>query len=566
MSELMTQILNARAEERKIKTEIKKVTGDKNRLEEEIDYAERNLQNQVEELRDKYVEEKHEEIKEKYEPRKEELEEEIQKLESNLDSKDVEDTEELVQARETKEYLNTAAIVVNRYYEELKKISSPYFIDLAYNEKSMKLGAFKKAFSSLPKRVRDLEHLRTDLTQPFRFVETQTEKRNANFGSYFTGSVMSWWVAACTPLAIIKSVKRAKYLHESAFLYHKLMHTLASLSKKTDEEIAQIFSSLLQLKGQKLLEELEEKRQELESLEFDLQEELRSVEFDESSFLRTENMKIANNRVKLQSLTDQLERLEYTLEDILALLEKLTGERTDSLEIERDTYLRAREDREVVLPFKLLYDWTPDSNAFFELKHGLYLFSDRSTVADFLQMMVFQLRNIMEWGSIQFKVLDLLGAEFMAPLMLPNTGKAKAQDISIFSLREEREQLIELMHDLLVRRKLQILQSVTNLGDYNLIQKAAGSSPTPYQIIFIILDSALKPDEKLVQLIHSGENLGLLVFIFMKDELLTVQLAKSIETYFNSFAELSESGITSYEPEEYRMLLEQKEADQKSRI
>lgn len=562
----MTQILNARAEERKIKTEIKKVTGDKNRLEEEIDYAERNLQNQVEELRDKYVEEKHEEIKEKYEPRKEELEEEIQKLESNLDSKDVEDTEELVQARETKEYLNTAAIVVNRYYEELKKVSSPYFIDLAYNEKSMKLGAFKKAFSSLPKRVRDLEHLRTDLTQPFRFVETQTEKRNANFGSYFTGSVMSWWVAACTPLAIIKSVKRAKYLHESASLYHKLMHTLASLSKKTDEEIAQIFSSLLQLKGQKLLEELEEKRQELESLEFDLQEELRSVEFDESSFLRTENMKIANNRVKLQSLTDQLERLEYTLEDILALLEKLTGERTDSLEIERDTYLRAREDREVVLPFKLLYDWTPDSNAFFELKHGLYLFSDRSTVADFLQMMVFQLRNIMEWGSIQFKVLDLLGAEFMAPLMLPNTGKAKAQDISIFSLREEREQLIELMHDLLVRRKLQILQSVTNLGDYNLIQKAAGSSPTPYQIIFIILDSALKPDEKLVQLIHSGENLGLLVFIFMKDELLTVQLAKSIETYFNSFAELSESGITSYEPEEYRMLLEQKEADQKSRI
>lgn len=566
MAELITQILNARSKEREFKNSIKKLENEIENLEEEIEYSEKTLDEKVTAASDLYVQEQQEIVKEKYSPQIDELEEEIEKLRDMLGSKDVEDTEELVEAKETREYLNTAAIIVNRYYLELKKVSSTYFIDLAYNEKSMKMKAFKKAFESIPGRVQELEDMRVTLTQPFQFVETQAKKKTNNFSIYLSGSLMSWWVTAVTPFAVMKSVKRAKYLHSSASLYHELMHTLVDLRQKSDEEINKIFSSLLRLKSQRLQSQLDDKQEALDSVNMNLEEDLDSIAFDEDSFRSKQGMQIGANRIKLETLKGQLEKIKAALEEILDLLERLTGERSDSLELERESYLQGRDERAVVLPDKLLYDWTPDSNSYFELNHGLYLFTERDTVSSFLQMLIFQLRNIMEWGSIQFRILDLLGAEFAAPLMLPATGKAKAQDIAVSTLKEEREQLIELMHDLLVRRKTQILQTVSNLGDYNLIQKSAGSSPMPYQIIFIILTENLKMDEKLIQLIHSGEKLGLLVFIFMKDELFTLQIAKTVEPYFSSIVELSDTGLSSYDPGTYLDMLEQKEADRKSRI
>lgn len=566
MAELITQILNARSKEKEFKNSIKKLENEIENLEEEIEYSERTLDENVKSAADTYVQEQQEIIKEEYAPKVDGLEEDIKKLHEMLGSRNVEDTEELIQAKETREYLNTAAIIINRYYLELKKISSTYFIDLAYNEKRMKLKAFKKAFESIPNRVQDLEDMRLTLTQPFQFVEKQTKKKSANFSIYLTGSAMSWWVTAVTPFALLKSVKRAKYLHSSASLYHELMHTLVTLKQKSDEEISSIFGSLLQLKSQRLQKQLDAKTDELETLNSNLAETLDLIAFDEDSFRSKQGMQIGANRIKLGTLNAQLEKLKIALEEILDLLERLTGERSDSLEIERESYLQGRENRSVVLPDRLLYDWTPDSNAYFELKHGLYLFSDRDTVSSFLQMFIFQIRNIMEWGSIQFRILDLLGAEFAAPLSLPASGKAKAQDITISTLGDERKQLIELMHDLLVRRKIQILQTVPNLGDYNLLQQSAGSSPMPYQIIFIILTENLQMDEKLIQLIHSGEKLGLLVFIFMKDELFTLQVAKSVEPYFSSIVELSDTGLSSYDPNTYLSILEQKEADRKSRI
>lgn len=566
MAELITQILNARSKEREFKNNIKKLESEIESLAEEIEYSEKTLDEKVASAADTYVQEQQEIVKEDYAPKVDELEDDIAKLQELLGSKNVEDTEELIEAKETREYLNGAAIMVNRYYLELKKISSTYFIDLAYNEQHMKKKAFKKAFESLNNRVQDLEAMRTNLTQPFRYVEANAKKKSTNYSIYLSATLMSWWVTALTPFALIKAVKRARYLHSSASLYHKMMHTLVTLRKKSDEEISSIFSSLLELKSQKLQKELDAKQEELDDLNSQLSQTLDLIAFDEDSFRGKQGMQIGANRIKLGTLNAQLSKFRDALEEILDLLERLTGERSDSLEQERESFLQGREERSVVLPTQLLYDWTLDSNSYFELNHGLYLFSERDTVSSFLQMFIFQLRNIMEWGSVQFRILDLLGAEFVAPLILPASGKAKAQDIAISTLKEEREQLVELMHDLLVRRKTQILQTVSNLGDYNLIQQSAGSSPMPYQIIFIILTENLKMDEKLIQLIHNGEKLGLLVFIFMKDELFTLQVAKSVEPYFNSIVELSDTGLSSYDPNTYLSILEQKEADRKSRI
>lgn len=566
MAELADRIIDARKKERSLRTEIRKLEQQIRMLEDEISYEELKIDERVEEESSTFLEEKKEELNERFHPQIEELENAVAKLKAALEVDEVEENEELVQAKETREYLNTAAVVINRYYEELKKISSTYFIDLAYTEKMFTLKGFKKEFASLPRRVNDLEHMRVNVVQPFKYIESASKEKSNNFSIYFSSTVLSWWVAMHTPFAIAASIKRAKFLHDSAVLYHRMMHTLASLKEKSDAEIAQIFGKLLKLKNQRIRDLLASKESELESKTLEYQEEERLISFDEESLRNKLQMELASKQSKLVSLKEKLEMLESELEDVEALIEELVGERTDFLSLERDTYLLARDEREVVLPEKLLYGWFNESNMFFNLEHGLYLFNDRDTVANFIRLIVFQLRNIMEWDSVKFKVLDLLGAEFISPLMLPMTGKAKTQDITIYTLREEREQSVELMHDLLIRRKLQILQTTTNLGDYNLIQKASGSSPQAYQIIFILLTDAIKMDEKLIQLIHSGEKLGILVFIFMKEELLTVQLSKSIETYFKSFSNLSDSGVTTYLPEQYTQLLEEREADRKSRI
>lgn len=566
MADLGKEILKARTREREINQILKKMSLEIEELEEEVQYAEETLDQKISDAEDEYVEQEYEKIKAKVDPKVLELEEEIKKLTSYMNSQEVEEDEEMAKAKETKEYLNGAAIQINKYYEELKRVSSPYFIDLAYTRKRFSIRSFRKVFKTLPSRISDLEALRVNLTQPFAFVNILSSKKNTNFSFYISSTLLSWWVALCTPIAFNNSVKRARYLHDSATLYHKLMHTLVSLQEKTDDEIAAIFEKLLALKSKKVLKLLDEKKAELEALSADLDKELDSVKFDADSLRRKEDMKIASLKMRLESAKEQYEALEEELENIKERLEEMLGEKSDLDEKERMLFLQAREEREVVMPDRLLYDWSPTYNSYFEITHGLYLFTERETVSSFIQMFIFQIRNIMEWGSVQFRILDLLGAEFVSPLMLPLDGKAKSQDISIFTLREEREQIIEMMHDLLVRRRQQILQVVPSIGDYNLLQKSSGSSPMPYQIIFILLTDAIKMDEKLIQLIHNGEKLGLLVFIFMEEDLLNSQLARSIETYFKTFAELSPSGITTYEPETYRIMLEQAEADRKSNI
>lgn len=564
MAELSTQITKAKGEELKYKSEIRKLEGEIDVLQQKVDYAKGTLDDNLEAAKEEYDAAQRDLIQEKFDHQITQLEEEIEEIQSLMDSKDVEDTEELVKARDTREYLNGAAVVINNYHMELKKISTPYFIDLAYNENSMKIKTFRKVFKTIPRRIQELQDLRLTVTQPFQAIQDKTKEKGANQSIYFSSTVMSWWVTLMTPTALTKSVKRAHFLHDSAALYHELMHTLVSLGKRTDEDIAKIFSALLQLKGQKLKDQLQAKQLELEEVNDSLQAELDAIEFDGEAFRREANTKIYGENQALQALETRLETIQERLDQVQATLEGLKDERTEMLERERDSFLKSRDSREVVLPPKLLYDWNLNSNSYFSIDHGLYLYEDRETVASFIQLFMFQMRNVMEWGAIQFRILDLLGGEFAAPLMLPESGKSKAQDITISTLKEEREKVVELMHDLLVRRKTQILASAPNLGDYNLVQKASSSAPVPYQIIFIVLTDTLKMDEKLIQLIHIGEKLGLLVYIFMKDELLTIQLIKSVESYFSSIVELTDSGLSTYEPTSYRAILEEEEADRKS--
>ena len=566
MKSLNEQISSLKMDLHQKNHELRKAKSKLEELEEDITYEEENIESDIESQKDDYIEEKQEEIKEEYEQKIEELQEEISSLNEKLNIQEVDDTEELVEARERKEYLNTAGGLLNAFYLELKKSSTPYFVDLAYTEKQFNMKQFQKEFKSIPERVNELQNIRENLYAPFSKVENSAKDKSFNSLYYLWSTVGAIAIPFMLIGATFKTVRNIQYLHESARLYHRMMHSLVALKDKTDEEVNSIFGKLLKSKSQLIRDNLSKKTKELEDLQAQLQKDLDSIVFKDDDIRRAKSLAVVAKRNTLEKTEELISRLEEEIEDLESKIGALTDKRKIELEEERKHYLEASEDRSVQLPVQLLYDSSESSNSFFELKEGLYLYNDRDTVNSFLQILTFQLRNIMAWGSIQFRVLDLLGGEFASPLMLPASDKANAQDITISSLREEREQTIEMMHDLFRRRQTQVLAVADNISDYNLKQKETGSSPLAYQLIFIILDDAVKVEEKLTQLIYAGPSLGLLVFVFMKQELLNVQLAKTIETFFPAFIELTDTGLTTYDPISYRESLEAQEADKKNRI
>lgn len=565
MAGLPKQIEELLDQRSKLEKQISEAEISAQEIEEDIKFRQDTLEEQVSDARDEYLGEKHERIKEEYADKIEVLEDEIGDIKSQMESEEIDDDEELARAKETMEYLNSAAKVIERYKVELAKTSSPYFIDLAYTEKQMTIKKFRRNFSKLPKRISALKDLRTTVTQPFQFIDKVSGKKGVNHTVYLTATTLAGWVAGATPFALVTAVRRAKYLHESAELYHMMMHSLVSLQDRTDQEITSIFKALLRLKSESLQVKLNSKNSELESLNAELEEKLAEEVFDEKEFKKKTTRLLMSKQQELEVLTQNLESLEEQLVEVNEELDRLNGEREAELKQERSKYLEKREDQSVVIPTKLIYDIRLDSNVYFNLSPGLYLYEELDVVNDFLQMSIFQLRNIMEWGSIQFRVLDLLGASFASPLMLRNDGETRSQDILIYTLKEEREQVVELMHDLYTRRKDQILQEAPNLGDYNLKQKQEGSAVVPYQMIFIVLTESFTTSERLIQLIHSGHKVGLMVYVFLKSELINLQIAKTVEPYFRTVVEVSDTGLTSHTSTQYVDMLEQQEADKKLR-
>lgn len=564
MSELLKEMMDLKRKERDIQTNIRKSEQEERTLDDTIKFESSKIEDKVEVEKQKYVAEQTEEIRGLHQPKIDALKQEIASIDEKMGHDHVDETEELAAARERKEYLDEAAVAIDNYYNALREVSLPYFIDIAYTENKFNMKGFKTAFKALPARQeRVLKVGESGYPRPFDVFSHGSKLTSHTYIRATLGAIL---VALSLPKRIKQAVDRAHYLHESSELYHKLMHTLMIFKNKTDEEVNLIFGKLLMTKRQQLAIDKDVKEKELEALEEFLKSEFDKIEFDGDSIRRQASLLEGQNKKKLEELRNNIEQLKVELLDITTRLAELQEEHSDFLESERKLYLEPSEERDVVLPNELLYGFTKTSNSKIEFKPGLYLYSDREIVADFMRLTLFQIRNIMAWGSVQFRVIDLLGAEAIAPLMLPNDGKAKNQDITISTLREEREQLIDLMHDLLVRRKTQVLAVTSDLASYNTIQKESGSAPIPYQIIYVILTEAIKPDEKLIQLIHNGEKLGLLVLVFMKDELLTIQIAKSIETFFTSFVELTSTGLSSYPPAHYREMLEQAEADRKSGI
>jgi hypothetical protein len=561
-TQLLKEIKTRRIYTKKIgelETELSKVTDD-------LNYATHSKKQKIDDARELYIDSEREKVTSKYAEQLDVLTEDIRDLKEQIDHKGIDETEELREARRTQEYLNEAALKIESYHSILQSSSSAYLIDLAYNEEVMSMNKFKKAYKTIDSRCDKISNLDEGSKLPFRWEESVRERfGNANISIYLLSILASPLILLTIPVSVGASIKRAKYIHSCNALYHSFMHTLFQLRDNTNEEIQIMLGSLIRLKSEALNRKLFKKEEELNALQEQIEKELDGVEFSEEEFVASLDRNIGMLTLRKTSLEADLQQERERFEVIEARINELLKIKEGHLAIERQQYMLAREDRLVVLPEQLLYDYDAQSNKWFDLTPGLYLYRDREDVDNLLQSSIFQLRNIMQWGTLQFRILDLFGADFVSPLRLSNSGSAKAQDINVFTLQEERESTLELAHDLLERRKQQVLTAALDIGDYNILQKENGSSPLPYQMIYLITNEQVRLDERLKQLSYSGAKVGLNTYVFMKEELVDLSFVKTVQDYFSKIVEVTNSGLTSYSPTSYRAKLEEEEEERQRR-
>lgn len=565
MADLDRKMLDLTKKRRTLKQRIASLFSESQRIEEDLKLAEMDKRRKGDDAEEYYLESKQAEITENYSPAIAPIEAEIAKFKDELGNIKPDESEELKEARKAQEYLNSAAIKVHDFYSLLTNKSSSYLVDLAYNEEIMELNKFKKVFKSLDDRTKKINSFDAKEPIPFRWIS----KAKKNLGSisvsiYVIGILASPAIAVTFPFAVVKSVRRARYIHESSGVYHSLMHSLASLSQKTDKEVSDIFKTLLRLKTAKLERGLRDAEEHLRKILKLRDEEIEALSFDREAFdddlARTEKQL----ELKLLTIREELETLEEQLAEVEMGLKELMQEKEGELERERNTFLYPREVREVVLPKQLLYDYDDQVNKKYTHSPGLFLYTDRQDVEDYILSTVYQLRNIMQWNTIQFRILDLLDSSFISPLELPQEDKAKSQDIHSYTLADEREEIIKVTHDLLRRRGSQILKTESNIDDYNLIQIERDSPPAPYQMLYYITNKRITMNEKLIQICYTGERVGINLTIFMKSEQVDSGYLKEIGDYFKRVVELSSSGLTSYPVEDYYGILLLKEKEKKS--
>ena len=538
-------------------------------LKDDIEFSEKEFDSALDYEKETYIETETEKINDKYDPQIEALEDEIESLQDSLSDNSVdEDSEEYREAKRCREYLNTTAGILHSFHTELARVSSPYFIDLAYNEEVFKKpGQFKKAFRTIPDRVNELKNYRENLYFPFDKVEARAEKKGINSAYYFWGTIGSPLTCLGFFKSLSQSAKRAKYLHESARFYHKMMHTLKTFKDKTEDEINELFSNLLKLRSEQIESKIKEKTAELSKLNAEKFNAIEQLAYDEASFVRQHSLTMSAKNKSLDEKEERLSALEEELKDLRKQLRELQDEHLSELDRTMNDFLlgRSKEDRIVALPDQLIYDRGPQNLIMFSTQPSLYLYEDRETIDNFMRLFLFQVRNVMEYGAVQFRFFDIKDGGFIDGFKLPASDKANNQDIFTYSLKEEQTKGIDMVHDMLRRRKGQV-QFDINVGDYNQLQKQNGSSPLSYQMLFFILDDALKLDDKLKQLVHNGSRLGLYTYVFMKKELINVNLSKVTQDYISRYVEITPSGLTSYDSLEYTEKLEAIEAEKKIRI
>lgn len=569
---MLDKIYELRDEIDSLENKVESLESDVLDITSELKYLDNSKEETINDAYEAAKDEYEDEVNAKYEPDIDKLEDVIDEILEQLNKltlSEEDETEEVKEARIALDNRNQSAILLAKMQSELTKATSRYFVDNAYTDEGFTDEEFVTNLETIPKRIKAIKKLRESVDEPIASINEYIGQDKSVTSAYYFFLFTRWPSLIKNTIGLVRqSVSRAKYLNEQSNFYHSMMHALVALKDKHDSEINAMLNGLLQQKRANLEQALEQKREALNKIKEEHKAELEKFSFDDTEIrnqILAERKELAE---RLDNTNKQLAEAKKLIKDKEDELDLLTEKHEDILMNTVNSYLMPREveDREVVIPDKLLFSKSDESLTYFRYETGLYIYQDLTNVQDFISLVTFQLRNVMEWGSIQFRVIDSLGGQFMIPFALPEQGNTKTQDVFVYVLNKEIDEITEQTYNTYERRKNQSLKTIRDIGTFNTLQKERNSSVQAYQFLYIVLTGAVKLNEKLIQLIKNGTSMGVIVHIYVKQEQIKLEMVKDIEDIFTNFVELSESGMTYYEPAEVREQLEQEELEKKTRI
>lgn len=528
-------------------------------LSTKIEEHERLSEISIEEYIESETEKEKEEIIRTNKIPKAKLEKEISELEDLISLKSTEEeSEELIKAKERQAYLDKAAITLNSFKVALESASHSHFFWLGYNKKKINMSKYRKLYSVIEKRIDEVETWNDYVAKPFSSVENKEKEKGYNKINYLYSIVYSPYVLFNIIPAFFTTIRRVKLLHKYSQMYHTLMNNTIKLRLATSEQIEKLFSELIDIRQKSLNEQLMILKEKLDGLIDKEEQAIDSIEINTSLKVIELNNLLEKYKVDVEDNKETIRTLSERIIEIKALLDKIDSEYRDKLEIERDPYIRGMDSRSVVVPEKLLFDYSSGTNNFIKFNTGLYLFEDREDVFNLIRLVIFQIRNYMKWGTYHFRIHDLLSAvEVMDMLMKSESNN----DISIYSLSEEKDQMVETLHDLYKRRIKQVMPVADNISEFNLIADTQDSSLLNYNFIFLYTEGKLTMNEQLIQLLTLGKKVGIFVMLFVHREQIDSKILIAHKAFIETTIELTDSGITQHDTKEFIEELKFEESD-----
>ena len=523
-----------------------------NKTKKELQELNDSKEHQIDQAEKNFILEKKAKIDDKYRDDLLEIKSKIDSLQETIDSITVDSSDESVlEARQKGEYLNQVAIEIETLYQELLLVSTPVFIKLADTDKFLSYKKFRKEVKILNKRINQVRKCASK--DPFW---TRYEYTSLNLVMWVFAIMGGAFIVLSLIGSVVQAVNRVKTLHKLSRLYHILVATAHNLSSENASLIEDLLEGVLITRRDTLLDTMSELEEELELL-IDAQEK----EKDNLTFLRDEAEKaleevIVDTEKRLDTLQQELEQTENRLKELSKALDKFKSEKVLKAEKEREPYIDPlNKNRNSLLTKNILWKYTADKNTFIELRTGLFVYRKRAFAQDFTALIAYQLRNYMKWGTLNFTLMDIMMGMMLSRFMLSNTANT---DIVVESLSRDFESVIVSLHETLIRRKSSVSQVANDINAFNRIQIELGSSILPYEFLIHFAEEPRKISDEYAQLFTLGPKMGIIPMMFVKEEELSPAFLKMCEKYVESIVEVQQSGILTYDPENYRKEFEKK--------
>lgn len=503
----------------------------KSDLEKQIKYFSQDVKSSQEAFFDQVEEECNSFFREKidaYSDRVNEVDQLINDL--NITESD----ESVRSALEKRDYLNSCAVVLNEYYNILLDVSELYFIELAITRKTTTFPLFRK-------EMKKMDFYKLTLLK----LESKKMSGLEEGSNIWLSTLMHGWVRSIKlPYLIYNAVQRANALHKFSLRYYILMETFINLTQSNNDEIVETLKGVVKeredsLYSRKLLAE-----ESLNKVYEDLQSRIESERLKCINFEDAINAEMAQKNEELEGLEKELEVVDLELSEVTDKLSLILDNLSKAFREIRDRFLNpSNQDKSYNLPTNLIYGFSDTRNTYLSLVGGLWIYNDRNLANASILSIIFQLRNYMKWGSINFNVFDILMAGFLTKMMFKNNC-----DISISSMKEDQESCIDILHDTLIRRNAVITASHEDVHSYNTYQSSIDAPTMSFEVLVIFQEEVSNLNEKIVQIMSRGSQLGILVLVLLRGELITENTFKTYERYVENIVTLTKGGISVEDP------------------